>query len=135
MTTRDWVNAIVQNVSAWDGIRPTPHRFGGTEFKWGKVEIGHVHAHGMVDIPFTRAIRAALVESGAALPHHLLHESGWITFYVRRADDVEQALRLYRLSYLHKTQRRAASRDEHYPAQVRALGFGAALNTAMGVDA
>ncbi|MDX1995079.1 MAG: DUF5519 family protein [bacterium] len=98
---------IVSTVSNWDGIEAHPHRFGGTEFNLGNVEVGHIHGSHMVDIPFTVKLREALVETGAAQPHHLLHESGWISFYLRQDADVEQALQLFRLSYLQKRLSRA----------------------------
>jgi hypothetical protein len=52
-----------------------------------------------------------------ALPHHILPESGWISFYLRAEGDVERALWLLRLSYLQK--RMARSRRE--PHQMAAL--------------
>lgn len=124
------VSQVVRTVSAWDGITPEPHRFGGTEFSLGKVEIGHIHNHGMVDIPFTKKIRDALVAQNDALPHHLLVESGWITFYVRSEDDVTQALRLMRLSYLHKRSRR----DQGFSAaaEIAQLAFAPEVTAALG---
>ncbi len=107
MTMPQVLQQIVTSVMAWEGISQAPHRFGGTEFRIGKVEIGHIHRHGMVDIPFTRAIRDQLLEEGRAVPHHLLPKSGWITFYIREAADAERALWLFRVSYLHKASRRA----------------------------
>ncbi|MBK8027271.1 MAG: DUF5519 family protein [Chloroflexi bacterium] len=89
---------IIETVSAWEGITAHPHRFGGTEFRLGSVEIGHVHHGGLVDIPFTRATRAALVAAGEAQLHHILPESGWISHYLRAPADTDRALRLYRLS-------------------------------------
>jgi hypothetical protein len=125
---RDDVQQIVNTVSAWERIEPLPHRFGGVEFSLNGVEIGHIHSNGMVDIPFTRRIREQLVSAGEAGLHHLLRDSGWITFYVRRPDDVAQALKLYRLSYLHKRYRRPADRqDGTFAAELGKLGFGAAV--------
>lgn len=101
------VQHIIDTVSAWQGITPAPHRFGGTEFAFGRVEVGHVHHNGgLVDIPFPRRLRDPLVTSGAAQPHHLLVDSGWISFYLRQPADVDHALALYRLSYLQKRSRR-----------------------------
>ena len=104
---RDSSQRVVEVVSAWDGIETQPHRFGGVEFNLGKVEVGHIHLEaGLVDIPFTRRTREALVADGEAEPHHILPESGWISFWMQGNEDVEQALRLYRLSYLQKRFRR-----------------------------
>lgn len=98
---------IIDEVSRWEAITAGPHRFGGVEFMLGAAEIGHIHQpSGLVDIPFTRRLREALVVEGEAGPHHLLADSGWISFYVRSEADIAQAIRLYRLSYVHKRARR-----------------------------
>lgn len=112
--------AIQTAVTAWDGITTEAHRFGGVEFKLGKVEIGHIHRNGMVDIPFTRKIREALVTSGAAQEHHLLANSGWISFYIRHDTDVQHAIALFRLSYLHKRHNRTKA---DFSAEIDALPF------------
>jgi hypothetical protein len=107
MSLNERVSRFVDMVSQWENIQPEPHRFGGTEFKLGNVEIGHIHRNnGMVDIPFTVKIREVLVAEGLAEPHHLLHESGWITFFVTDEKTLGQALWLMRLSYLQKRGRR-----------------------------
>lgn len=125
--TLDTVNTLVQHISAWPGVRVEAHRFGGVEFKFGAVEIGHVHRGGMVDIPFTRKLRAQLVAAGEAEPHHLLPETGWVSFYVRKEGDLDNALRLFRLSYLQKTRRRALL-DEPLAAALSRLNFAPAVN-------
>ena len=127
MQTRNDVKNIIDAVSAWDGITSATHRFGGVEFNLGKVEIGHIHSNGMVDIPFTRKLREVLVAQGDAQPHHLLADSGWITFLVRQPQDVTQALRLYRLSYLQKGKRRGHSLDVE--SELTTLNFGADIKT------
>ncbi len=100
VTTHMNIDRIVEEVSSWNGVSASPHRFGGVEFDLGQREIGHVHRSGMVDIPFNTAIRNVLIEEGKAGPHHILAESGWITFYVRDDADVQNALWLFRLAYL-----------------------------------
>jgi len=103
---------IVAQVSLWDGVSAHPHRFGGTEFRLGNVEIGHIHGNHMADLPFTRKIREMLVADGEANVHHLLPETGWISFYLRRDSDVNQAVKLFRMSYLQKCLRRARGDDK-----------------------
>jgi hypothetical protein len=98
---------VIEAVSAWEDVPAQPHRFGGVEFMLGKVEIGHIHvSSGLVDIPFTRRTREALVSTGDAELHHVLPESGWISYWMQNAADVDHAVKLYRLSYLHKRYRR-----------------------------
>jgi hypothetical protein len=86
-------------VSGWAGVIASPHRFGGTEFGIGKREIGHIHGDYLVDIPFPTRVRDELVEAGRAEPHHILPNSGWVSFYLREPADVERAIELFRLSY------------------------------------
>ena len=121
---------IIDTVSSWDGIKPQPHRFGGTEFMFGGVEIGHVHDWGLVDIPFTRRTREALVADGEADLHHILPESGWISFWLRGDQDVAQAIRLFRLSYAIKRARR-----RHVPLDLDGLHFSAAVMNSIAQDA
>jgi len=90
---------IHEAVARWEEIEHAPHRFGGTEFRVGRREIGHVHGDSLVDIPFPRHVRDELVRSGEAEPHHILPKSGWVSVFLRNPDDVERAIRLLRKSY------------------------------------
>jgi predicted DNA-binding protein (MmcQ/YjbR family) len=90
---------ILQTVSAWPGVEAHPHRFGGTEYRIGKREIGHIHGDALVDIPFPTKVRDEVVAAGRAQPHHLLPETGWVSFYLREPADVAQAIELFRLSF------------------------------------
>jgi predicted DNA-binding protein (MmcQ/YjbR family) len=90
---------ITETVSRWDGVTAHSHRFGGTEYRLGRREIGHVHADRLLDVPFPSRVRDELVAAGRAQPHHVLPHSGWVSFYIRAADDIEQAVALLRQSY------------------------------------
>ena len=91
--------SITKTVTAWDGVSAAPHRFGGVEYVIGKREIGHIHGDHMVDIPFPKKIRDEIVAAGRAQPHHILPETGWVSFYLRQDNDVEQAITLLHESY------------------------------------
>jgi hypothetical protein len=81
-------------------VTALPHQFGGTEYRLGeRRELGHLHGDTLVDIPFPTKVRNELVAAGRAEPHHLLSDSGWISFYIREAADVERAIELLHLSY------------------------------------
>ncbi len=86
-------------VLVWEGLESRPHRFGGTEYRLKDREIGHVHADRLVDLPFPKRIRDELVGAGLAEPHHLLPQSGWVSFYIHEPEDVERAIALLRRSY------------------------------------
>lgn len=91
---------LEQEVSAWPSVSVHPHRFGGREFRFGSAEIGHIHPGVVVDIPFPRSVRDALLADGLAEEHHWVPNSGWITFRIRSEQDFKHALWLMRLSYL-----------------------------------
>jgi len=57
---------LEEEISGWPDISVHPHRFGGTEFRFGSAEVGHVHTGGIVDIPFPRSLRDALLAEGLA---------------------------------------------------------------------
>jgi hypothetical protein len=94
------VQRLIDEVSGWLHVTVGDHRFGGTEFRIGPREIGHVHPWGMVDVAYLRKLRDVLVEEGHTGPYHVLPESGWTTYHVESPHEYEHALRLLRLSYL-----------------------------------
>lgn len=95
------VERLIDEVGSWTGVTVGEHRFGGTEWRVGPREIGHVHAWGMLDIAYLRALRDALIEESQTGVHHLLDQSGWTTFYIEHPDDYDHARWLVRLSYLY----------------------------------
>ena len=121
---------LEEEVTVWPQISVHPHRFGGREFRFRSAEVGHVHAGGIVDIPFPRSIHAALLADGLAEEHRWAPNSGWITFHVRKEKDLKHALWLMRLSYLRYALKTAAdphglleleSKDLHLGLQFKSL--------------
>jgi hypothetical protein len=90
---------IEQALLSWAGVTAQPHRFGGQEFHVNNHEIGHLHGSRLADLPFPTRIRNELVASGRAVPHHILPETGWVSYYIRSDADVEPVLALFRLNY------------------------------------
>src|SRR5580704_16698029 len=90
---------IVAEVASWDGVTIATHRFGGTEFRMGRRELGHIHGDYQADIPFPKTVRDKLVSENKAEPHHILPQSGWITFRFVKKEDVQRGLDLFRMSY------------------------------------
>jgi hypothetical protein len=90
---------IIAAVSSWPDVKVGPHRFGGVEFRVGRREVGHLHGDRIADLPFPRRVRDELIAAGRALPHHVLPDSGWVTFRIRTPTDVDAAVELFRLSY------------------------------------
>jgi len=110
MAVPDAYDKIVAEVSSWEGVSASPHRFGGTEFRLGRREIGHIHGNYQADIPFPKPIRDNLVAEGRAEPHHILPESGWITFRLIKSKDAGKAIELFRMSYENSRSKMIATK-------------------------
>src|SRR6266536_6415527 len=62
--------AIERELLSWPDVTVGQHRFGGREFRVGKLELGHLHGSAVADLPFPRAIRDELIAGGKVSPHH-----------------------------------------------------------------
>ena len=98
---------ISEEIGALPGVTAAPHRFGGTEYRYGRRELGHLHGEHLADLPFPRRVRDELVAAGRAAPHHVLPDSGWVSRRVRGPEDVAAVVELFRMSY-----ERAAAQSE-----------------------
>ena len=74
--------------------------------------IGHIHSDYLVDIPFPTKVRDELVAAGRAEAHHILSESGWISFHIRDAGDVDRAVELLKLSFEIAAKQKARRRSD-----------------------
>ena len=86
-------------VTSWPGVVAVPHRFGGTEYRFGKKEMGHVHGDRLADLPLPRRVHDEVIASGRAQPHHVLPETGWVSVWLRGPGDAEGVIELFRLQY------------------------------------
>mgnify|MGYP000111895589 CR=1 FL=1 len=111
MPVRGASKQIIETLLTWEGIESHPHRFGGVEFRIGKREIGHIHGDSLVDIPFPKKVRDAIVAAGEAEPHHILPESGWVSFYLREQADVARAIQLLQRSHVIALKQKNRSND------------------------
>ena len=90
---------IRATVSSWPNVVAEPHRFGGVEFKVGRRELGHLHGGHLVDLPFPKRIHDELIAAGRAEVHHVLPDTGWVSFPIRTEADADRAIELFRLNY------------------------------------
>lgn len=86
-------------------VRLGVHRFGGIGFfRCGK-EMGHIHGNGLLDCFVGRENRNRLLnEKDGVTAHHVFPLSGWISFFVRRPEDVERALELIQIACAYREQ-------------------------------
>lgn len=111
---------IEQELLTWPGVESVPHRFGGKEFRVQNHEIGHLHGSRLADLPHwvpsgrgtRRRVRDELIAAGRAVPHHVLPDSGWVSFRINGPADVDAALALFRLNYERITAPRAVRQGE-----------------------
>jgi Family of unknown function (DUF5519) len=90
---------IRKAVAAWPETVEAPHQFGAVEFRIGEREIGHLHGDRLLDVPFPRAVHDELIGAGLAELHHILPQSGWVSFRIKTPADVDATIALLRRSY------------------------------------
>ncbi|PDY45327.1 hypothetical protein COL30_27230 [Bacillus pseudomycoides] len=90
---------IRKEVLSWEGVSEKPHRFGGIELNYKKKELGHLHGDTLADLPFPKLKRDELVNQGLAQPHHVLPESGWISYHIKSEEDLPIVIELFRMQY------------------------------------
>ncbi len=99
MSVKGAGETIKETVLTWQGVEARSHRFGGTEYRIGRRELGHVHGDILVDLPFPKKVRDEIVAAGLAGPHHILPETGWVSLRLTAPGDIERAIELFRRSY------------------------------------
>jgi len=71
------------------------HRFGGIEFVGSNgYELGHLHGHGLLDVPVGRVVAESLLAQGRVRPHHVFPRSKWVSFQIDSDADVPFAMEL-----------------------------------------
>ena len=94
------LESIQKEILSWPFVTAETHKFGGTEFRLNKREMGHIHGERLVDLPFPMTIRNELVSSGRVSPHHVLPQSGWVSYWINNGEkDVPEVLELFRMRY------------------------------------
>ena len=105
--------SITKVVTGWAGVTSKPHRFGGVEYVIGRREIGHIHGDQLVDIPFPKKVRDEIVAAGRAQPHHILPETGWVSFYLSDENDIEKVITLLHESYEIAQKQRSKKEEQN----------------------
>jgi hypothetical protein len=101
---------LEREVSSWEGVTKGDEIFGGTQFSVGGVPFGHFHANGLVDIPFPRRVQLRLIRQGRTGPDQHHTRAGSTTFFIRSAEELENAIWLFGLAYA-LSSRRAGARE------------------------
>ena len=110
MSVRSQSEAITSAVLRWPGVEAIPHRFGGTEFRLGRRELGHIHGDQVADLPLPRQLRDELISDGRAQVHRWRPNSGWVTIPLTDEQAANDVIELLRGAY--ERGRRARARRE-----------------------
>ena len=105
------IDDLENEVLSWEGVTPKLHQYGGMQFNFHNREIGHLHGNGMLDILFSRVLKAELMQSHTIREHHTFKNSGWISFYMKTPQDKITALELLRHAYQLKMKRTTPSQS------------------------
>ena len=107
------LESIQKEILSWPFVTAEVHKFGGIEFRLNKREMGHIHGERLVDLPFPMKIRNELVNSGRVSPHHVLPQSGWVSYWINNGGkDVPVVLELFRMRYEQLKLRPQPKREE-----------------------
>ena len=107
------LESIQKEILSWPFVTAETHKFGGTEFRLNKREMGHIHGERLVDLPFPMKIRNELVSSGRVSPHHVLPQSGWVSYWINNGEkDVPVVLELFRMRYEQLKPRSQPTQEE-----------------------
>lgn len=93
------IESIKKEILSWPYVNAETHRFGGIEFRIRRREMGHIHGDRLADLPFPMSIRNELVNSGRVSTHHVLPQSGWVSYWIRSEDDIPAVIELFNLQY------------------------------------
>ena len=107
------LESIQKEILSWPLVTAEAHKFGGIEFRLNKREMGHIHGERLVDLPFPKKIRNELVSSGRVSPHHVLPQSGWVSYWINNGEkDVPEVLELFRMRYEQLKPRSQPTQEE-----------------------
>jgi hypothetical protein len=62
----------------------------------------------VANLPFPVSMREELAESGKAQLHHVLPQTGWVSYYLSGEEDVAGALDLFEKNYDRLTARKSS---------------------------
>jgi hypothetical protein len=84
-------------------VKPGVHRLGGIGFFFREKECSHIHGNGLLDCFVGSANRDELLRNDQASPHHVFPRSGWISFWIKSAEDIPRAIDLIQIACAYRS--------------------------------
>ena len=79
----------------------------------GRTMFMHIHGSGHCDVRLSKAEQEQVLAEGKAQPHRWAPEAGYVTFVVRRHEDLEPALDLIRMSHRYFADKASVSQMQN----------------------
>jgi hypothetical protein len=96
----DWIDDIEKEVLKRDNTTASTHKFGGLQFNYENKELGHIHSNGLLDMLLNRELKQQLMQQNNRVKdHHILKNTGWLSFYMETYGDKEFVLELFEMAY------------------------------------
>ena len=109
---------IEHEVGSWEGVTTHEHRFGGTEFRLGRREIGHLHGDRSAHFAFPKGVWAELHEQGRIDYHPMFPDKpGLAARRIESDEDIRDVIELLRLNYDRAVARQGVSVEAAGPAR------------------
>ena len=100
---------IEREVTSWPGVSTGDTARGGLQFRYGRVELGHLHGSSFADLPFPKKVRDQLIAEGRAVVHPPLPNSGWVRRRMGSPADTKAVIELFRMNYDRAKERAGRS--------------------------
>ena len=95
---------IKKELLGWKGVTIHEHNFVTAMFYVDGIEMGHLHGDSIADLQFPTKVGKKLVKEGRVSPHHVIPKSGWVSYEIQNAKDVETVVELFRFQYNRLTK-------------------------------
>jgi hypothetical protein len=90
---------VEREVMSWPGVSTGDTGRGGLQFRYGRVELGHLHGNSFADMPFPKKVRDELISGGRASVHPPLPDSGWVRQRMDGPGDGAEVIEPFRMNY------------------------------------
>lgn len=81
---------LVQYLKSLPEVKSKYHKYGGLEFLITEKEFCHIHGDGLIDILLTRKVAERAIHRSRATQHHVIKNSGWVSYQLKGKDDIEE---------------------------------------------